>query len=122
MIKTTKEYYPIEREINCYGQWDSMGCLLDCEFENEEIRNFIIDFAKEFSKTIKNEDDYEEFIDQDISGWSDEEVFDQYCDWLNKKYLSHEFNLHVIPKGDDDCYFVIEANKRVRGKNERSMD
>jgi len=110
MIETTKDYYPIETEINCFGEWDSMSSFLD--YEDQNARNFIIDFAKESLKTIKNEDDHEEFINQDLCGWSDEEVFLKYCECLDKKYPSHEFNLHVIPKGDDDCYFVIEANKK----------
>ena len=115
MFKTTKEYYPIEKQVNCYGEWDSMNCLLDFENQDEETRNFIIDFAKQFSKTINNEADCEKFIDQDLRHWSDEEVFIEYYEWLNKKYASYKFNLHVIPKGNDDCFFVIEANKN-RGK------
>ena len=114
VIETTKDYYPIETEINCFGEWDSMNCLLD--YEDQDTRNYIIDFAKESSKTIKNEDDFEEFIDQELNFWSDVEVFDNYCEWLDKKYPSHDFNVHVIPKGDDDCYFVIEANKKEREK------
>lgn len=113
MIKTTEEYYPIETKINCFGEWDR---VVDLNYDDENERNFIIDLAKKSSKTINNYDDFEEFIDDDLSRWCDEDVFEKYCEWLDKKNPNYKFYLHTIHT-DDDCFFVMEANKKESESN-----
>ena len=110
MIKTTKEYYPIETEINCFGQWDR---LEDLNYDDEDEKNFIIYKAKESTKTINNRDDFQNFIDEDLNFWCDEDLFEDYCEWLGRKYLDYKFYVHTIStENNEDCFFVIEANKK----------
>ena len=119
MIKTTKEYYPIETEINCYAKYNSM---YDLSFEDDDDRQFITDFANgkfqgsDYSQDknhlfeIKDDEDFDDFIHDNFC---DEDLLNSYCEWLDKKYPSHDFFLHTIHT-DDDCYFVIEANKKLK--------
>jgi len=108
MINTEKKYYHIETKINCFGEWDSMYNL---SYQDEDERQFITHIAKESSIEIKNEDDFEEYIHGNLC---DQDLFEDYCIWLEEKYPSHEFFLHVIPEKDDDVSFVIEANEKAR--------
>ena len=119
MIKTTKESYPIETEINCFGEWNSM---YDLNYNDDDERQFITEFANgKFNPSnysmdqnnlfeVKDEDDFEKAID----GNCDQDLFEAYCEWLENKYPSHEFFLHIIPKEENDCFFVIEANEISR--------
>ena len=113
MINTEKKYYYIEKEISCFGEWDSMYNL---NYQDDDERQFITHIAKENSIEIKNENDFEEYI---YGNWCDQDLFEDYCIWLEEKYPSHKFFLHVIPEKDDDVSFVIEANEKVRN-NERA--
>ena len=117
MINTEKKYYHIETKINCFGEWNSMYSL---SYQEDDEREFITYIAKKVSSIeIKNEDDFEGYLHDN---WCDQDLFEDYCIWLEGKYPNYKFDLHVIPEKDDDVSFVIEANEIVRGKNERSMD
>jgi len=112
MIKTTKEFYHIETEINCFGQWDRVE---DLNYDDEDERNFIISMAKKSNKTIKNQDDFENFRDENLDFWCDEDLFVDYSEWLEGKYPDYKFYVHTIrSENNDDCFFVMEANKKER--------
>jgi len=117
MIKTTKEYYPIETEINCFGQWDR---LEDLSYYNEDEKNFIIHKAKESKKTINNHNDFENFLDEDLNFCFDQDLFEDYCEWLEHKYSHYEFDVHTIStENNNDCFFVIEANKKKESEGKQ---